>query len=883
MNEAPNIPGPPPSNDQQQLGGLGPPPTHTPPPTPPSNYLQPLGGGPIIIIISQPHDTLGRVHTTESFDEHDSSALGRKHSRRPHRQPTARASTMEYQVVAEEFLSDAMLRRLAGREDLESTHFLEMTADTSDQTLGDLGHRLPALEQLKLSNSNISTLRDLGTALKELQARPRAATQPSLPARAPLPRFSPGPATRARARLLSHAHRLMCNSLPFPKPSAQVLWIARSNLREMEGLGAFDNLRELYAAFNDITDLSPLMNAERLQVLDLEANAIDDAGQVHYLTDCTELTVLTLQDNPFADDDDYRAQVRALLPNLTLLDDEPFDEEGEGAEEGSVGVSEPRSPPTAATPHPVPAAAASFSIREGSDTAAATALASPSGAGAAGTAAQLSPLSPLAQSRRELALLRDAIKYTDSLRAFDVMSCEALACIGGGGGGTAGGSAGAPLRPHTAATCASRSWSAAGGGGSGGVAGGGGGVLETRPLSGGGGSRLGSAAARGGGSPNTRYVAAGGAVGLSEFRAQLAARPGSSHGLKQAMGRGGSAGGGGGGSRGATACSSSSYGGGGLSGTASRATTASFTSFASSSRLASRDAATASSTSSAAAAAAAVAMGGGGGGGGCDEDAASSLTFGHDGVICGNPIQALRRKRAPPPASSLTPDELREQQAEAEADAAAEAALSAEERALREREDLLQELWQFKLHQAIRSGGDDDDADADAAAADPAADAELSNAAADAAPPQPPAPPTHTQAHSRGSPPHRRSDRASAARGAAAAAAATAGCDASWPLEPCAASGGVGGGADGAADILILDGANATPTTLTPREVAGSVQQPACRCIPSSGSSSGGANGGASGDALGGAGGGLRPSRSKLRLAQTVGSRRARDIGLSAD
>ena len=96
---------------------------------------------------------------------------------------------MEYQVVAEEFLSDATLRRLAGREDLESTQFLEMTADTSEQTLGDLGHRLPALEQLKLSNSNISTLRDLGTALKELQARPRSATQPSLPARAPLPRF----------------------------------------------------------------------------------------------------------------------------------------------------------------------------------------------------------------------------------------------------------------------------------------------------------------------------------------------------------------------------------------------------------------------------------------------------------------------------------------------------------------------------------------------------------------------------------------------------------------------------------------------------------------------------------------------------------------------
>ena len=101
-------------------------------------------------------------------------------------------------VVAEEFLSDARLRRLAGRDELEAVRYLEMTADTSEQTLGDLGRRLPALEELRLSSSNISTLRDLGTALHGLQ----------------------------------------------------VLWIARSSLVELEGFGAFANLRELFAAFN---------------------------------------------------------------------------------------------------------------------------------------------------------------------------------------------------------------------------------------------------------------------------------------------------------------------------------------------------------------------------------------------------------------------------------------------------------------------------------------------------------------------------------------------------------------------------------------------------------------------------------------------------------
>ena len=148
-------------------------------------------------------------------------------------------------VVAEEFLSDATLRRLSGRDELEAVRYLEMTADTSEQTLGDLGRRLPALEELRLSGSNISTLRDLGTALDGLQ----------------------------------------------------VLWIARSSLVELEGFGAFLNLRELFAAFNDVVDLSPISGAERLQVLDLEGNAIDDPSQVLYLQECPELSSLNLQDN----------------------------------------------------------------------------------------------------------------------------------------------------------------------------------------------------------------------------------------------------------------------------------------------------------------------------------------------------------------------------------------------------------------------------------------------------------------------------------------------------------------------------------------------------------------------------------------------------------
>ena len=183
-------------------------------------------------------------------------------------------------VVAEEFLSDTTLRRLSGRGELAVVRYLEMTADTSEQTLGDLGRRLPALEELRLSGSNISTLRDLGTALDGLQ----------------------------------------------------VLWIARSSLVELEGFGAFVNLRELFAAFNDVVDLSPISGAERLQVLDLEGNAIDDPSQVLYLQECPELSSLNLQDNPCAEATDYRSHVRTALPQLQLLDDEPISEDAEVTE-----------------------------------------------------------------------------------------------------------------------------------------------------------------------------------------------------------------------------------------------------------------------------------------------------------------------------------------------------------------------------------------------------------------------------------------------------------------------------------------------------------------------------------------------------------------------
>jgi len=44
----------------------------------------------------------------------------------------------------------------------------------------------------------------------------------------------------------------------------------RCNLEDLDGVTAMVNLKELYLAYNDITDLSPLSLMTQLQILDLE-------------------------------------------------------------------------------------------------------------------------------------------------------------------------------------------------------------------------------------------------------------------------------------------------------------------------------------------------------------------------------------------------------------------------------------------------------------------------------------------------------------------------------------------------------------------------------------------------------------------------------------
>ncbi|XP_054380028.1 leucine-rich repeat-containing protein 56 isoform X2 [Pongo abelii] len=196
--------------------------------------------------------------------------------------PGSQRDSLGEQLV-EEYLSPARLQALARVDDLRLVRALEMCVDTLEGSLGNFGVHLPNLDQLKLNGSHLGSLRDLGTSLGHLR----------------------------------------------------VLWLARCGLADLDGIASLPALKELYASYNNISDLSPLCLLEQLEVLDLEGNSVEDLGQVRYLQLCPRLAMLTLEGNlvclqpaPGPTNKvprgyNYRAEVRKLIPQLQVLDEVP--------------------------------------------------------------------------------------------------------------------------------------------------------------------------------------------------------------------------------------------------------------------------------------------------------------------------------------------------------------------------------------------------------------------------------------------------------------------------------------------------------------------------------------------------------------------------------
>uniref|UniRef100_A0A8C9BTL8 Leucine rich repeat containing 56 n=1 Tax=Phocoena sinus TaxID=42100 RepID=A0A8C9BTL8_PHOSS len=206
-----------------------------------------------------------------------------RHKPRPKSKAPGSRGGSHSRRLPEEHLSPARLQALAQVDDLRLVSVLELCVNTHENSLGNFGLHLPNLSQLKLNGSCLGSLRDLGTSLGRLQ----------------------------------------------------VLWLARCGLADLDGIGSFPALKELYLSYNDVSDLSPLCLLEQLEVLDLEGNCVQDPGQLRYLQLCPRLATLTLEGNPLClwpgpgpahqvpQGYNYRAEVRKLIPQLQVLDELP--------------------------------------------------------------------------------------------------------------------------------------------------------------------------------------------------------------------------------------------------------------------------------------------------------------------------------------------------------------------------------------------------------------------------------------------------------------------------------------------------------------------------------------------------------------------------------
>jgi len=188
-------------------------------------------------------------------------------------------------------LNEKFLSTTLGIEvkDLAMLEKIELRVDTSQHNLQATGEVLCSLEYLKLSDSIIRCFRDIGTSFRNVR----------------------------------------------------VLWLNRCELKEVQGIQAFEHLEELYMAYNDVDELFDIGFLEQLEVLDMEGNNLKSLDQLYYLRRCTHLKAVNLKCNPVQKEISYYSKLQENVPNLLELDEEAlspefFDRKKEEAKKASL-------------------------------------------------------------------------------------------------------------------------------------------------------------------------------------------------------------------------------------------------------------------------------------------------------------------------------------------------------------------------------------------------------------------------------------------------------------------------------------------------------------------------------------------------------------------
>jgi Leucine-rich repeat (LRR) protein len=85
--------------------------------------------------------------------------------------------------------------------------------------------------------------------------------------------------------------------------------LARCELKEVQGILAFEQLEELYISYNFIEELFDIGFLEHLNVLDMEGNNIKSLDQIYYLKRTPKLQELNLKYNPVTQEVAYYQRV----------------------------------------------------------------------------------------------------------------------------------------------------------------------------------------------------------------------------------------------------------------------------------------------------------------------------------------------------------------------------------------------------------------------------------------------------------------------------------------------------------------------------------------------------------------------------------------------
>lgn len=130
---------------------------------------------------------------------------------------------LSYDEKDSQSISFEELFRFNDDKKLKNIKSFKAKVDTYEMSLSYLGDFLPQLHTLRLDYSNIINIRDLSTHL----------------------------------------------------PKLKILYLTHCNLTSIEGISTIScRIQELYLSFNSIDDISPLLDFDLLNILDLESNLI---------------------------------------------------------------------------------------------------------------------------------------------------------------------------------------------------------------------------------------------------------------------------------------------------------------------------------------------------------------------------------------------------------------------------------------------------------------------------------------------------------------------------------------------------------------------------------------------------------------------------------